>query len=53
MLHFDVHNGLARRAWARNKNAVFSVHREMQASGSFRVTLPNAVNDDLLETAIG
>lgn len=53
MLHFDVHNGLARRAWARNKNAVFSVEREMQVSPSFRVTLPNAVNDDLLDAAIG
>lgn len=52
MLHFDVFNGLARRAWARNKNAVSSVEREMRASGSLRVTLPNAVNDDLLESAI-
>jgi urocanate hydratase len=53
MLHFDVHNGLARRAWARNKNAIFSVEREMQVSSSFRVTLPNAVNDDLLDATIG
>ena len=52
MLHFDVHNGLARRAWARNRNAVFSVEREMQQTASFRVTLPNAVNDDLLDAAI-
>lgn len=53
MLYFDVYNGLARRAWARNKNAVFSVEREMLVSPSFRVTLPNAVNDDLLDAAIG
>ncbi len=53
MLHFDVYNGLARRAWARNKNALFSVEREMRASASFRITLPNAVNDDLLESVIG
>ena len=53
MLHFDVHNGLARRAWARNKNAVFSVEREMNASPSLRVTLPNAVDEDLLDDAIG
>jgi urocanate hydratase len=52
MLHFDVYNGLARRAWARNRNAVFSVQREMKVSSSFVVTLPNDVNDDLLETAI-
>lgn len=52
MLHFDVHNGLARRAWARNGNAVFSVEREMHQNSLFRVTLPNAVNDDLLDAAI-
>lgn len=53
MLHFDVHNGLARRAWARNKNALFSVEREMKISDSFIVTLPSTVNDDLLDEAIG
>ncbi|HET9487984.1 MAG TPA: urocanate hydratase, partial [Chryseosolibacter sp.] len=52
MLYFDVYNGLARRAWARNKNAVFSVEREMRVSPSIRITLPNAVNDDLLDAAI-
>lgn len=52
MLYFDVYNGLARRAWARNKNAVFSVEWEMRVSSSFRMTLPNAVNDDLLDAAI-
>lgn len=52
MIHFDVHNGLARRAWARNKNAVFSVEREMQSLPALRITLPNAVNDNLLDDAI-
>src|SRR5690606_25112802 len=52
MLHFDVHNGLARRAWARNANAIFSVEREMHRHPAFRVTLPNAVNDDLLDEAM-
>lgn len=53
MLYFDVYNGLARRAWARNTNAVFSVEREMNLADSLRVTLPNAVNDDLLDATIG
>lgn len=53
MLHFDVHNGLARRAWARNKNALFAVEREMDQTPAFRVTLPNAVNDGLLDATIG
>ena len=52
MIHFDVHNGLARRAWARNKNAIFAVEREMKVSPAFRVTLANAVNDDLLDATI-
>ena len=52
MIHFDVHNGLARRAWARNQNAVFAVEREMKISPALRVTLPNAVNDDLLDQTI-
>ncbi len=53
MMHFDVYNGLARRAWARNKNAVFAVERAMRETSAFRVTLPNAVNDDLLDATIG
>ncbi len=53
MMHFDVYNGLARRAWARNKNAVFAVERAMREPSAFRVTLPNAVNDDLLDATIG
>jgi urocanate hydratase len=53
MLRFDVLNGLARRAWARNKNAVFSVEREMLKSQPLRITLPNAVNDSLLDATIG
>lgn len=52
MICFDVHNGLARRAWARNPNAVFAVEREMKVSSALRVTLPNAVNDDLLDATI-
>lgn len=52
MLHFDVYNGLARRAWARNKNAIFSVQREMHTSESLRITLPNEVNDNLLDKMI-
>jgi urocanate hydratase len=52
MLHFDVANGLARRAWARNEGAVFAVQREMHVHPSLKVTLPNAVNDGLLDRII-
>lgn len=52
MLFFDVHNGLARRAWARNPNALFTIQRQQQRSENLQVTLPNAVNGDLLESIV-
>ena len=52
MLHFDVHNGLARRAWARNEHAMFAVKNEMGRNALLQVTLPNQVNDHLLESII-
>jgi urocanate hydratase len=48
MLFWDVNNGIARRSWARNKEAIFAIKREMQRSRRLRVTLPNMVNDSLL-----
>jgi urocanate hydratase len=48
MLHFDVNNGIARRAWARNKNAVFTAHQAQQRNSLLVVTMPNIVDDDLL-----
>ena len=52
MLHFDVTNGIARRAWARNPNAMFAIKREMELNKSMTITLPNEVNDDLLDDVI-
>jgi len=48
MLFWDVNNGIARRSWARNKEARFAIEREMQRSPGLKVTLPNLVDDDLL-----
>ncbi|MGB8705692.1 MAG: urocanate hydratase, partial [Gillisia sp.] len=48
MLFWDVNNGLARRSWARNKEAVFSIKRAMDLEPRLRVTLPNFVDDTLL-----
>lgn len=45
MLGWDVNNGVARRAWARNDNAIFAIEREMQAEPLLKVTLPNEAND--------
>ncbi len=49
MLHWDVNNGISRRSWARNEGAVFSIKRAMGKEPRLKVTLPNMVNDELLE----
>ncbi len=49
MLFWDVNNGIARRSWARNEEAQFAIKREMERSPELRVTLPNIVDDNLLE----
>lgn len=49
MLHWDVNNGIARRNWARNENAIFAIKRAMEIEPNLKVTLPNLVEDQLLE----
>ncbi len=49
MLHWDVNNGIARRSWARNEEAIFAIKRAMQMEPNLKVTLPNLVDDALLE----
>lgn len=49
MLHWDVTNGVARRAWARNSGAVTSIKEAMKSNTSLKVTLPNIVDKNLLE----
>jgi len=48
MLFWDVNNGIARRSWARNEEAVFAIKREMKRNPNLKVTLPNFVDDSLL-----
>jgi urocanate hydratase len=45
MLHWDVNNGIARRSWARNKEAIFAIKRAMKANPDLRVTVPNVTNE--------
>ncbi|MBT1696744.1 urocanate hydratase [Fulvivirgaceae bacterium PWU4] len=52
MLHFDVNNGIARRAWARNPNAIAAIQKAVAKNELLTVTLPNAVNDALLKDII-
>ena len=48
MLHWDVNNGIARRAWARNKEAITAIERAMQQEPKLKITVPNLVDDSLL-----
>lgn len=48
MLFWDVNNGIARRAWARNEGSIRSIEREMRRSDGLQVTLPNLVDDDII-----
>ena len=48
MLFWDVNNGIARRSWARNKEANFAIKREMERTPNLKVTLPNLVDESIL-----
>lgn len=52
MLFWDVNNGIARRAWARNPEAVFAIERAMKHYPNLKVTLPNLTDDELLSAAL-
>jgi urocanate hydratase len=47
MLHWDVNNGIARRSWARNEEAIFAIKRAMEQNPQLKVTLPNRVDEQL------
>ncbi len=52
MLFWDVNNGIGRRNWARNKGAIFTAKRAMDMEPKLKITLPNLVDDTLLENLI-
>lgn len=49
MLLWDVNNGIARRSWARNSGAMATAKRALQTHKDLKITLPNRVDDDLLD----
>lgn len=49
MLFYDVNNGIARRAWARNSGSLEAIQREMDRSPNLKVTLPNLVDLSILD----
>ena len=49
MLFYDVNNGISRRSWARNPEAMFAIKREMERTENLKVTFPTLVEDNILE----
>ena len=49
MLFWDVNNGISRRSWARNEEAVFAIKRAMEKEPKLKVTLPNVADEGDLE----
>jgi urocanate hydratase len=52
MLHWDVNNGIARRSWARNKEALFTLKREMERTPGLKVTVPYIADDMMIDEAL-
>lgn len=49
MIAWDVNNGIARRAWARNESALFAIREAMKREPDMKITLPNQVEEGLLD----
>ncbi len=49
MLFWDVNNGIARRAWARNDGALYQAQRAMDDEPMLKITMPNLVDDDIVD----
>jgi urocanate hydratase len=52
MMAWDVNNGIARRAWARNEGAEFAIRRAMAADARMQVTMAEHVDDAIIDNAM-
>ncbi|OIP02690.1 MAG: urocanate hydratase [Bacteroidetes bacterium CG2_30_33_31] len=52
MLFWDVNNGISRRSWARNDGAIFSAKRAMETNPKLKITIPNIVEDNIIENLL-
>merc|ERR1712137_1058417 len=50
MLFWDVNNGVARRAWGRNENALMTIQRAMEREPRLKVTMPQLTDDEVLDS---
>ncbi len=49
MLYWDVNNGIARRSWARNEPAMYTIQKAMDENPKLKVTMPQIVKKSLLQ----
>ena len=49
MLHWDVNNGIGRRAWASNENAEEAITTAMERNPLLKVTMPQHADEALLD----
>lgn len=52
MLGWDVNNGVARRAWAKNENALITIKKAMEEDPKLKVTLPNHTEQSTINLAL-
>jgi len=52
MIYWDVNNGIVRRSWARNDEAMFAAKRAMQNEPNLKITLPNLCDDNYLDNVV-
>jgi len=52
MIAWDVNNGVARRAWARNEGAEFAIRRAMAADARMMITMPEHADDTIVADAL-
>lgn len=53
MLFFDVNNGIARRAWARNKEAISAIETELERFSTLKVTKAELVDNHIIDNLFG
>jgi urocanate hydratase len=50
VLAWDVNNGIARRAWARNPGSIATIEHAMDREPLLDVTMPNSVDSEILDS---
>ena len=49
MLHYDVNNGIARRAWAQNKGAIHAITRAQEQEVLLTITMAQQADDKIID----